>query len=384
MSLLPLSRIRYAAFPLSKTCRRTSHLIRRPPMSIAEIQRPYHVALSFAGEDRAYVEQVALFLQRSGLRIFYDDYEKVSLWGKDLYVHLNDVYRNQAHYTVLFASRHYVNKLWTNHERRAAQERAFHENREYILPARFDDTPIPGLPSTVGYIDLRSVSPGELAGLIAEKVRGVESQSDRWSRPTNVFIMHAARRGMVNLRYTVAHRRRFREIVDALPTESQERAYFENDVELHRSFPTPRFNCWGVPSAAMPSFTRTQIGDLVLFVGTLGEGAMIEYLGVVRAKCPFQCHDSSRLLWPEAEEDKLYPLLFFFDTEVGQLTWDQFCDDIGLPGFNPRGWYRRIGTERFNSFGGPSGYLRYLRTTCGFAALAQDRIVDGKVLQLSS
>lgn len=346
-------------------------------MSISESEKPYHVALSFAGEDRPYVEQVAALLLNSGLRVFYDRYERVDLWGKDLYVHLNDVYRNQAQYTVLFASKHYTEKLWASHERKAAQERAFRENREYILPARFDDTPIPGVPTTVGYVDLRSTPPGELAGLIAAKVRGGNSGPERWAKPEHVFIMHAARRGTINLEYTVANRRRFREISEGLPVGTQEREYFERDADLHRSFQTPRFNCWGVPSAARPSFTRTQIGDLVLFVGALGEGAVIEYIGVVRAKCPFQCYDSSRLLWPEAEEDKLYPLLFFFETEVGSLSWDQFCKDIGMPGYNPRGWYKRIGSERFASFGGPDGYLRYLRSVRGFAPLPHDRVIGG-------
>ncbi len=345
-------------------------------MSTSETQKPYHVALSFAGEDRPYVDQVASSLQSSGLRVFYDLYEKVGLWGKDLYVHLNEVYKDQAEYTVLFASKHYNEKLWTNHERKAAQERAFRENREYILPARFDDTPIPGVPATVGYIDLRSTPPGELAGLIAAKVRGMESDAERWSRPEQVFIMHAATRGTINLKYTVGNRRRFREIAESLPEASGEREYFERDVDLHRSFTVPQFNCWGVPSAAKPSFDRTQVGDLVLFVGTLGDDAAIEHIGVVRAKCPFPCHDSSRVLWPEAEENKAYPLLFFFDTEIGSRPWDRFCEDINLPGFNPRGWYKRVGIERFASYGGPAGYLRFLRSACGFSPLPQDRVVD--------
>jgi hypothetical protein len=43
----------------------------------------YDVALSFAGEQRAYVQKVAAALRRRGIRPFYDDYEKVELWGKD-------------------------------------------------------------------------------------------------------------------------------------------------------------------------------------------------------------------------------------------------------------------------------------------------------------
>jgi hypothetical protein len=133
--------------------------------------RRYHVALSFAGEDRAYVERVAAELRAGGVNAFYDRYEEVELWGKNLYTHLSDVYSKQAHFTVVFISRHYRDKLWTNHERESAQSRAFLENREYILPVRFDNTEIPGIPPTVGYLDLSNRSPEGLAGSIIQKLR---------------------------------------------------------------------------------------------------------------------------------------------------------------------------------------------------------------------
>ena len=44
------------------------------------------------------------------------------------------------------------------------------ENREYILPARFDDTEIEGLHDTIHYIDLRTTTPTELASLTVEKL----------------------------------------------------------------------------------------------------------------------------------------------------------------------------------------------------------------------
>lgn len=128
------------------------------------------VALSFAGEDRTYVEMVAEQLKARGISLFYDRYEEADLWGKDLYVHLMDVYRNKANYTLMFISQHYKQKIWTNHERRAAQSRALEENNEYILPARFDDTEIPGLLPTIKSIDLRSLSPVQVALLICEKL----------------------------------------------------------------------------------------------------------------------------------------------------------------------------------------------------------------------
>jgi len=116
----------------------------------------YDVALSFAGEQRTEVELVASCLRAANINVFYDDYEKSSLWGKDLYVHLSDVYQNQARYCIIFASKEYQQKNWTNHERQSAQARALNEKgNEYILPVRFDDTDIPGLPRTIGYLDFR-------------------------------------------------------------------------------------------------------------------------------------------------------------------------------------------------------------------------------------
>lgn len=130
----------------------------------------YDICLSFAGEDRDYVHRTATALRKAGIRVFYDQYEEAELWGKDLYAHLHEVYSNSARYCVIFISKHYARKLWSNHERVAAQERAFRENREYILPARFDQTAVPGLPGTIGYVALRDRTPSILAKLIRKKL----------------------------------------------------------------------------------------------------------------------------------------------------------------------------------------------------------------------
>ena len=130
----------------------------------------FDIALSFAGEDRAYVEMVAEQLQARGVSVFYDLYEKADLWGKDLYTHLSDVYRNKARYTLMFISSYYKEKMWTKHERLAAQSRAIEESNEYILPAKFDDTELPGVLPTVGFIDLRTHSPFQVALLVCEKI----------------------------------------------------------------------------------------------------------------------------------------------------------------------------------------------------------------------
>ncbi|HUR62441.1 MAG TPA: TIR domain-containing protein [Candidatus Thermoplasmatota archaeon] len=129
----------------------------------------YDIALSFAGEDRPYVAEVAASLHELGIRVFYDRYEEVDLWGKNLYAHLDDVYRRKAKYCVMFLSQHYAQKNWTNHERASAQARAFEEGREYILPVRLDDTAIPGVLPTIAYLDGRRHSAAALAVMIAQK-----------------------------------------------------------------------------------------------------------------------------------------------------------------------------------------------------------------------
>lgn len=134
--------------------------------------REYDVALSFAGEERGYVDRVANLLRERGVRVFYDLFEETDLWGKDLYAHLSEVYQKRARFTVMFISVAYGSKLWTNHERRSAQARAFQEAQEYILPARFDGTEIPGVLPTVGYVSLEGRSPEELASLIVKKIVG--------------------------------------------------------------------------------------------------------------------------------------------------------------------------------------------------------------------
>jgi len=130
----------------------------------------YDVALSFAGEDRPLAGKLAGLLHARHIRVFYDEYEKASLWGKDLYQHLNEVYQKQARYCVIFLSASYRAKLWTNHELKSAQARAFAESREYILPVRLDDTEVPGVLETAAYIDLRSTEVEKLADLLEAKL----------------------------------------------------------------------------------------------------------------------------------------------------------------------------------------------------------------------
>jgi len=126
--------------------------------------------LSFAGEDRTYVQTVAKYLKNNGINVFYDEFEQISMWGRNLVDHLGKVYEKQSQFIVMFISKHYAIKSWPNHERKSAQARAVQMQEDCILPARFDNTEIQGMPSTIGYVDLSSMPPEQFAQLVIEKL----------------------------------------------------------------------------------------------------------------------------------------------------------------------------------------------------------------------
>ncbi len=153
----------------------------------------WDVALSFASAQRDYVEQVARTLQARGVRCFYDADEQIDLWGKYLAEELPAIYGEQAAAVVVFVSAEYAVRDWTRLERRVALDRAVRERREYVLPARFDDTPLPGLLSGMAWVDLRGRSPQEFAAMIARKLAALAITPSVPSRsPAGSAIIPAA------------------------------------------------------------------------------------------------------------------------------------------------------------------------------------------------
>ena len=123
-----------------------------------------------------HAEALATLLKNDGYEVFYDKYELARLWGENLYDEFFTVYKDKARYCVMFVSEHYARKLWTNHERQSAQARAFQESGAYILPILLDDTEIPGILPTVGYLDLRSMSIEDVYSVLSEKLQDGSSQ----------------------------------------------------------------------------------------------------------------------------------------------------------------------------------------------------------------
>lgn len=113
----------------------------------------FDVAFSFAGEDRSIVYPIAEELKNQSISVFYDEFEKGNLWGKDLSKYFKSTYTENTRFVVPFISKHYPNKDWTNFEFTVAHEEAKKRDSEFILPVRIDDTLLVGLPNTVSYLD---------------------------------------------------------------------------------------------------------------------------------------------------------------------------------------------------------------------------------------
>lgn len=131
----------------------------------------YDVAVSFAGSERGLAAQLATIVRDNGYEIFYDEFAPHKLWGEDLSVYFDEVFRKRSRYCVIFVSESYLDRPWTTHERRSAVSRTVQERgRAYILPIQIDDVELPGLANTMGYLSLKSYSIEQIAEILIAKL----------------------------------------------------------------------------------------------------------------------------------------------------------------------------------------------------------------------
>jgi hypothetical protein len=152
----------------------------------------FEVALSFAGEDRAFAESIAEGLLQAGIEVFYDDYYAADLWGEDLTVKLREIYYAGSRYCIMVLSEPYIDKMWTSFERQQAIERLIEQRGEaYILPVRLDgfDDDVPGLSGAIVYLSVSSSDPGRVVETFLRKI-GRDVQRDSVSSTTLSSKLH--------------------------------------------------------------------------------------------------------------------------------------------------------------------------------------------------
>lgn len=133
----------------------------------------FKVALSFPGEKRPYISEVAAELKRRLPRgaVFYDKDFTGQLARPNLDTLLQKIYLNNSDLVVVFLSAEYERKEWCGLEWRAIREIIKNKSDHAVMLMRFDQATIQGSFSIDGYVDLKEYSPIEVARMIVERVR---------------------------------------------------------------------------------------------------------------------------------------------------------------------------------------------------------------------
>ncbi|MGE8565260.1 MULTISPECIES: toll/interleukin-1 receptor domain-containing protein [Achromobacter] len=132
----------------------------------------FDVALSFPGEVRPVVEQIAQELERliGPNSYFYDNNYVSQLARPSLDTLLQDIYRNRSKLIVVFIGRHYQLKDWCGIEFRAIKEIIMERDHKKIMFVKMDDGSVDGVFKTDGYVDGQRFSPQEIARFVEERV----------------------------------------------------------------------------------------------------------------------------------------------------------------------------------------------------------------------
>ena len=79
-------------------------------------EKKYNVAVSYASEQRSYVERFVKRLHSLKLQVYYDRDEQAQMVGKILDQELHKIYIQQSRHCVLFLSNEYIKKPVTRYE----------------------------------------------------------------------------------------------------------------------------------------------------------------------------------------------------------------------------------------------------------------------------
>lgn len=132
----------------------------------------FDFAISFAKDTRPIAETLSKLLSDRDATAFYDEEFQAFLLGKRLDKELPSIYCGETRYFVPIVSKEYAQRTWPQLEWNAALKEQDLRQEEFILPLRFDDTILWGLPGSVSYLDLRELSLTNIADLLVEKLKG--------------------------------------------------------------------------------------------------------------------------------------------------------------------------------------------------------------------
>jgi tetratricopeptide (TPR) repeat protein len=149
--------------------------------------KKFKVALSFPGEHREFIQQVADHLahEYGRLHILYDKYHDADFAKPSLGIELPMLYKEQSELVVYFLCKDYAEKQWTTLEWRAIQEMILEKRYDDLMQFKFDTYPVPGDLKIDGYIEIykdkdnQNLTPQQVGYKILERVRNNETKKQQ-------------------------------------------------------------------------------------------------------------------------------------------------------------------------------------------------------------
>lgn len=130
----------------------------------------YHIALSFAEEDRQTAKELWQTLSSKGLRIFYDREHQQRRWEADLTKAWTNVYEKDSQYCLILISENYVTKYLANFKRQFSNLRP-----DYLIQFQLDDTQVSDILTTNRILDKREKTYPEIVDILIGKLFNPDS-----------------------------------------------------------------------------------------------------------------------------------------------------------------------------------------------------------------
>jgi nucleoside phosphorylase len=209
------------------------------PLEFTVIESTYRfrVALSFPGEYREFVEEIARLLGQDfgEHRVLYDRFHEAEFARPNLDTHLQSLYHDQSELVVVFLCAHYERKEWPGLEWRAIRDLIKRKQAASLMLIRFDDATVPGVFSIDGYISVQDRPASEIASLIKDRLKTLETERQSLSAAhsldqpivEDVFrasLLHEkpkVLRRNVDVGIIIALKEEFRELYVQLPNNCQ-------------------------------------------------------------------------------------------------------------------------------------------------------------------
>ena len=108
------------------------------------LEKYFDIAVSYASEQREYIEKFVNFMEKKKLKVYFDRNEQAHMVGKLLHEELVRIYSQENLIRVIFLSNEYIKKPYTKLEAETILAENVHDkNKMFIF--KFDDITYPGL-----------------------------------------------------------------------------------------------------------------------------------------------------------------------------------------------------------------------------------------------